>query len=525
MVIRGIKRRLFAFLLCISILFTTMPVSVLANEIGENNEIEVPKGTGTGAANIKTVDDIVAQIKFANKSNGHSFAAEQGNNYIDRIKGNNAIITGDDNIKNGADRVIFNQDGTKVNIQTKYYKNATNTINSCFDENTGMFRYYDENGIPMQIEVPKDQYDAAIKQMENKILEGKVPGVTDPSEAELYVRKGNITYKQSVNLAKAGTVESLTYDAAHGVVSATVAFGISTLLNYAVCRLNGQDEDDALKTSVREGVRVGELSFATAVIASQLTKTGIMNVFKPSSEAIADALGEEYSRRLLEAFGQKALADSGSETAMTITKQAAGILRAQVLISVVTIIVFSIPDAKDCFEKRISRKQFVKNFAITAISVVASAAGYMAGALIIGNVVVPGIGTIPGVVVGIILSLAAGWGGGIATDKLLSYVTEDDADEMYRILEKEFAQLCEDYMVNESEMENIVDEFSNTLGSYNSDVFKDMYQSEDREQYAVNILEPLFEKEVAKRAKISAPTEEELRMALKEELQGVVFVH
>ena len=52
-----------------------------------------------------------------------------------------------------------------------------------------------------------------------------------------------------------------------------------------------------------------------------------------------------------------------------------------------------------------------------------------------------------------------------------------------------------------------------------------MYQSEDREKYVDDMLEPLFEAEIKKREKIEAPTEEEMRYALKEELTGVVFVH
>ena len=48
----------------------------------------------------------------------------------------------------------------------------------------------------------------------------KRQGVTDGSEAENLVRKGNVTYAQAKNIAKAGTIDSLKYDAANGVITA-----------------------------------------------------------------------------------------------------------------------------------------------------------------------------------------------------------------------------------------------------------------------------------------------------------------
>ncbi|MCH5253961.1 MAG: hypothetical protein J1F41_03480 [Lachnospiraceae bacterium] len=525
---RNITNRILAVLLSISIIISAIPLTAYAEEIQEEDGIDtticenilpetLPAGAESSAANIRTVNDVISQIKFAYKGNGHSFAAEQGNDFIDKIKGKNTIVIGDDNAKNGADRLIINRDGTVISIQDKYYNNATASIDACFDT-SGKFRYIDGDGNLMQIEVPKDQYEAAVSRMEQKIIEGKVPGVEDPAEAKNLVRKGNLTYKQAENLAKAGTLESLTYDAAHGVISAGGAFGISTVLNYAVCRINGQDREKALKVSAIEGVRTGVGVFATSVIASQLTKTGIMNVFKPSSEALTRALGEDFSKVLLKAYGQRVLADTGESVAQSATKQAAQLLRAEVLVAVVTTIVFSVPDGIDVFRGRISKKQFIKNFAVTAVSVFAGTAGYGVGGAL-ANLVVPGVGTVPGAIVG---SILFGLGGGLLADKIADYITDDDAEEMYAILENQFAQLCEDYMVNENEAQNIVNQFSENL---NSDMFKDMYQSEDREKFATDSLEPLFEAEVAKRAKIEAPTEEEMRIALKEELEGVVFVH
>lgn len=59
----------------------------------------------------------------------------------------------------------------------------------------------------MQIEVPKDQYEAAVSRMEVMIREGKIPGVKDPAEAKNIVRKGNLTYNQAKNLANEQDIE------------------------------------------------------------------------------------------------------------------------------------------------------------------------------------------------------------------------------------------------------------------------------------------------------------------------------
>ena len=65
----------------------------------------------------------------------------------------------------------------------------------------------------MQIEVPSDKYDSAVQAMENRIKNGQIPGVSDPGKAKEIVRRGAFTYEQVRNIARFGTVQSLTYDA------------------------------------------------------------------------------------------------------------------------------------------------------------------------------------------------------------------------------------------------------------------------------------------------------------------------
>ena len=54
---------------------------------------------------------------------GHGFAAERANHLYDILHGKDSVIAGDNNAKNGADRIV---DG--VNIQSKYCKTGAKCI-------------------------------------------------------------------------------------------------------------------------------------------------------------------------------------------------------------------------------------------------------------------------------------------------------------------------------------------------------------------------------------------------------------
>ena len=93
---------------------------------------------------------------------------------------------------------------------------------------------------------------------------------------------------------------------------------------------------------------------------------------------------------------------------------------------------------------------------------------------------------------------------------------------MYEIIQNCFNQNCEDYLVTESEADDIAKELSGLL---DDDFLKDMYQSEDRESFIQKELQPLFEVRINRREQIKLPTETQMRDMLKTKLQGVVFIH
>ena len=90
---------------------------------------------GIGSANYHTVNKLFDEEKF-HANQGHGYAAERANNLFDNVRGHDAKIVGDNNIKNGADRIL---DG--IQIQSKYCATGSRCINACFtEEGKGTFR-------------------------------------------------------------------------------------------------------------------------------------------------------------------------------------------------------------------------------------------------------------------------------------------------------------------------------------------------------------------------------------------------
>ena len=453
---------------------------------------------------------------------GHGFAAEHANHLYDKIVqgdffGKGKVLLEADKldpktgriIKNGADRVV-----NGVSIQTKYCNSGGKCISECFNEKG--FRYFNSDGSPMQIEVPSDKYDAAVQAMEKRIRNGEVRGVTDPAEAKKIVRKGHFTYEQAKNIAKAGTVESIIYDSVNGAIIATSAFGISAVMTFATSVWNGENIDAALKNATHSGLKVGGTTFVTAVLASQLSKAGLNSLLVRPTEALVKRLSPNTIKRLTKAFS------SGKNIyGAAAMKNTAKMLRGNIITSVVSVAVLSSVDVANIFRGRISGKQLFKNVAGTTVSVAGGTAGWIGGAAAgatIGSVI-PLVGTtIGGVVGGFIGSIAGGAASSKVANAALNVFIEDDADEMVRIIEKEFTQLAQDYLLSKKEVENILDVFGKEM---TGNVLKDMFASGDRSKYARNLLVKYIDNEVKKRKKIILPSEEEFANTLVEVLEDI----
>ena len=441
--------------------------------------------------------------RFTNENPGaHGTAAEQANTIDDLLHGRIARIVGDDNAKDGPDRIVNN-----IRIQTKYYKSYQESVDSCFSiDGAGkyQFRYYNLDGKPMQIEVPKDQYANAIKQMEDRIRDGSVRGVSNPAEAKNIIRKGNITYKQSVNITKAGNIDSLLYDAKTGVVSCGFAFGLSALVDYWLAKRIGVDTDVALRGAIVTGLKVGGVAFASSVLAGQLTKAGL-NPFTISTKVNP---GPGSKNNIPGPLGQQSFEK---------------LFRGNMIYAITTVVILTGVDTVNLFNGRISGSQLFKNLLSNTGAAVGAAAGGAAGAqagAAVGSMVAPGPGTVIGTAVG---GIGGGVVGGIA-GKFVVHTTagifiEDDANKMVEIIRGQFTFLLNSYICTITEAEQAVSVLKTKLYG---DTLKDMFESKNRTVFARNLLIPIFEDIASSRSYIALPDEEHIVAALNAVLEEVI---
>lgn len=431
-------------------------------------------------------------IRF-NGRQGHGYAAEQGNNLYDTINGRNAEILGDDNAKNGPDRIVDGQ-----LIQTKYCQNANASVNSGFKN--GKYRYLDSNGNPMQLEVPSDQYDEAIRIMEEKIRKGQVPGCKNPKDASKIIRKGNITLKQAINIAKAGTVESLVFDAAHGAVIGLSAAGISSTIILARALWNGEDLDTALDIAMYSGIQAGGITFVTSVISSQITKTSVSNLLIEPSNELVKLLPSTVRKQLL-----AAIRDGAPIYGAAASKNLAKLLRGNFITQVVTVLVLSSNDIFHYAQGKISGKQLFKEVT-TLVS------GLIGGG--VGGVLLAPLGPV-GVIIGGII------GTGLSSEamrRLLNQFIEDDAIKLIEIINNRFAILANEYLLSKSELDLVVEVLRGCL-VYSK--LLEMYASKDRIIFADELVEKCITSVIIWRTNILIPDQVSLTKSISRVLMKI----
>ena len=443
------------------------------------------------------------QINKFHTKGGTGFSAEEANTLNDRLRGHKVEQVGTTNELNGADRIV---DG--VAIQTKYFDSSRATVNSAFDSQ-GNYRYSGQ-----LLEVPSDQYEDCLRLMREKIEQGKVPGVVNPNEAEAIIKKGDVSYKQARNIAKAGNIESLVFDIKNQCITSTYAFAISFSINFAKLKWEGKNTEEALKDSVSMALQSGGTSLLTGIATAQILRTKAAAVgvvfMRDGVKAVAQTeIGKSAVNRIAQASLGKAVYGAAA------TNHVAKLLRTNVVTSVVTTVVISAPDFyRAAFSGSISWAQFAKNLTVNGAGVAGGAGGWMAGAAggaALGSVI-PGVGTaIGGVVGGILGAFAGGTAASAASKYILDGLIEDDAKEMVRLLPDCLQPLATDYMLSEAETKD----FSEILKSkINSPFLRDMYQSSNRSEFVYTAFEPACEEIIKKRPKIMLPKPSQVQAIL-----------
>nr|MCR4942684.1 hypothetical protein [Campylobacter sp.] len=447
-----------------------------AIQTGENYQ-QYTKANGTNSSG-KPIDKNGNPIV----STGHGDAAEIMNNELDNLHGKNAKIVGGDNVPNGADRIV---DGVK--IQSKYCKSAQSSVDSAFKGSKGVYKYLDNNGKPMQLEVPKDQYDKAIELMELKIKKGQVPGISDPNEAKNIVRKGNVTYQEAKNYTKFCTKESLKFDAMNGTVVAIGAFGVSYVINVTALYLKEGDLKKALKQSAFTSMQVGAQAFITYIASTQLQRIPQINAF------LQNTINFSFTSK----FGQTFAKSVGKPVNISSATAANNAIRSTVVVAVATMAVTSSLDVIKMMKNEISGMQCVKNIVVNAGGIAGGSAGALIGATI--GSVVPVVGTFVGGVLG---GLIGGFGGGTLSKKIMDNFIEDDIVKKQRVFFFQMLYLATLFRLTQIEA-RIFKEKVDELILESEDFFGKTFNANNMQSYANSVLKPIIVEIIAQRTMIT----------------------
>ena len=345
--------------------------------------------------------------KYRNPKSSHGYVAEDANALYDRLHGRKVVKTGESNDPDGPDRIV---DG--VRIQTKFCKDAASTIHTSFNKHTGMYRY---NG--QVLEVPKDQYEEAVKLMAQKISEGKVEGVTDPAQASKMVKASPYTYKQSVSITKAGNLDSIKFDVMNQAGASLKSGAISTVTSFVDAKMRGDSTVTALKSSAKQGACTAGKTMVTGVATQQILRTGAGRTVSAAAQkgigkAIDATMKTQAGRKVIEktasASGGKAV--SGAAAPQVLSRAGS----TNVVTAAISFVVSAVPDTVRLCTRKISGKEYAIRTASNGAGLAGGTGGAWAGAAI-GTAICPGIGTAVG---GFIGSMVGGIGGSTLVSKL-----------------------------------------------------------------------------------------------------------
>ena len=369
---------------------------------------DIRSGVDAAAASLSTKATESTQWRnYRNPKTGHGYAAEDANALYDRLHGRKVFKTGATNESDGPDRIV---DG--VRVQTKFCKDAASTIRTSFNKHTGMYRY---NG--QVLEVPKDQYEEAVKLMSQKIREGKVEGVTDPAQASKMVKASPYTYKQSVRIAKAGNIDSIKFDVMNQAGASLKSGAISTVTSFVDAKMRGESTATALKSSAKQGACTAGKTMVTGVATQQILRTEVGRTVSAAAQkgigkAIDATMKTQAGRKVIEktasAIGGKAV--SGAAAKQVLSRAGS----TNVITAAVSFVVSAVPDTVRLCRNKISGKEYAIRTASNGAGLAGGTGGAWVGSAI-GTAICPGIGTAVGGFVG---SMVGGIGGSSLVSRL-----------------------------------------------------------------------------------------------------------
>ena len=339
-----------------------------------------------GAASIESASNVEStQWTRMSAARANGWAAEDWNALVDKLCGKHVDKVGLNNELNGADRIV-----NGVKIQTKYCQSAYDSVYNAFDPASGKFRYPG-----MKLEVPKGQGPDATRLFAERIRRGDVPGVTDPAKAGEIVVEGHCTYDQAMKLKESGNVMSLKYDVMSHAVTCTCVAGLTFVVAYAGCRLNGASPKQAFKCAYKRALVTGATYLTVSVAVQQFFRTQpgrntLAWVTKGARKVVEAAYRTDLGRKTI---AQVASRQAGKQATEQAVKSAATkVVRSNVIMATVTTVAVTVPDiVRSCRGKQ-SWKQTGKNAIVNTAGTAGGWGGAALGATL-GTAICPGVGT------------------------------------------------------------------------------------------------------------------------------------
>lgn len=462
--------------------------------------------TQTGALlDANQIERNLQWTKYRTRS-AQGFAAEDANAFNERLRGRNVEQVGRSNALNGADRIT-----DEKWIQTKYYQTAKGSVDAAFNGAGGNYKYVDNNGGPQLLEVPKDQYPDAVKILQERIKHGDLENVgiskDNTAAAEQIIKKGDYTYKQAKNIAKAGNIDSLLFDVKTGAVVAFGSMGVSFTINLGIMLLfrkkNGLTTSDAVKMSLLSGLKTGCITLGSHIAYMQLLRTSIGRKFAAvatkNSKSIVNNIwktdtGKKFITRLAKSMIKKDVAGGAAKN--VVVKN----LRTDAITQLVIFVVTSIPDTVDVVRGKVSNGQYIKNMCIAGAAATGATIGTWIGGAATSESGCWG-APIGGLVGGFVFERGARFIGG--------QLHEDDAIKMLRLVLLAKIRLSNEYLIQSQEEFDYVDANLAYYKVIDSEFLVAMYavggsEGDDfkRVDYACARMEYYFEKALRRRKTI-----------------------
>lgn len=319
-----------------------------------------------------------------------------------------------------------------------------------------------------------------------------------------YIKKGAFTYLQVRHIAEAGNIHQLQIDQEGMISFIEETIGMSTAISFAQSKWNGAEREQAVENAVLTGISLIGEPFAEEVIEEQIQLVNIVEHIK-LDQGIGGALKQNGAKAVV-----KKMASSATKKAMyslVVAKKTIGLLNANIVTGAIVTGVMSSIDIVRTVKGQMSSAQLFKNVSKTAASVAGSMIGLIIGGgigLSIPNVSTTVISLIGGII-GLIL-------GSIVTTKImkkvLDLVIKDDVVKMLEIFTTQLAELAEQYLLNEQELQQVLHDFNEIYNMPKE--MRNMFASENRPMFAKRMIEKELNRIVRMRMYLQVPTNQEL---------------